>query len=685
MSNTYLTGNPLGSTSPKDLYDNASNFDEAMNSPSPSFIDRFQKRRETWAGMEEAFSAFLLASGYEFIGDYDLDGPLTITRPNQIFSKDGDYWRSGPELDLPYTTVNNWVIDQPKFVSVGDAALRQALGDTSDPLNGAAIIGRGVQVVDTVAALRLLSKNSASKFASTRGYTVPADGGHGMYQLDPADITSADNGGTVIVAADGGRWKLVHDGRISIKQFGARGNGSTNDAAAFQAAVDYAASIPSNTPVFYLPPADYKIGTKITIVQPVEFIADANITNGARILLDAAFNDTAFELSNAGVFRNLCFVGTYNASHTSERMFRVLGTNNCVWDGCQFFNLARGIAWSGSTESFFNTMRNCRFENTRFNFLEIDNNSLGGVDMIMSDCRFLGSMGQYCWLFQNGLGSILASNIQISVTGSAPTVQLVYFGLPAQFYGGAQFVNCVFENNAGSTVTAVAIIGSLGLPWREMHFTSCFLTGGGGGSLDLNFTNGVKFTDCTLSGGSGDGIIRFAPGSSQLGLRFIGCSHETLVTPNVYYCAGNSTIDMDIVAPRWIGAVPFINFPLVSASQLRLTVDGHVGTHPTPIILLDYKNTPKDINAFGDNYGPLQRQTYVGSLDGSGNLTLAHGIANGNIRVAQVDGWYRGGSAQAIPLAIGFMDGTNVTFSGGTAGAKYRVSILYNVTADTNW
>lgn len=127
MTNTYLTGNPLGSTAAKDLYDNASNFDDAMNSASPSFIDRFSKRRETWAGMKEAFAAFLLTSGYEFLGDYDADGPLTITQPNQVFSKDGEYWRSGPSLSLPYTTVNNWAIDEPKFVSTGDATLRQAL------------------------------------------------------------------------------------------------------------------------------------------------------------------------------------------------------------------------------------------------------------------------------------------------------------------------------------------------------------------------------------------------------------------------------------------------------------------------------------------------------------------------------------------------------------------------------
>lgn len=136
MTNVYDTSAfPLGSTHPKVLYNNASNIDEATNSDADTWVDRppFGRVRRTWRGMENAFNQFLLNSGYELIGDYDADGPLTITSVNQIFSKDGEYWRSGPSLALPYTTVNNWTIDQPKFVSVGDAVLRSdlAAGDGS--------------------------------------------------------------------------------------------------------------------------------------------------------------------------------------------------------------------------------------------------------------------------------------------------------------------------------------------------------------------------------------------------------------------------------------------------------------------------------------------------------------------------------------------------------------------------
>lgn len=148
MTNTYDTSNePLGSTAVKVLYNNASNLDDAVNSDADTWVDRppFGRVRRTWRGMENAFDQFLLNSGYEFIGDYDADGPLTITRPNQIFSKDGEFWRPGPGLVLPYTTVNNWAVDQPKFVSTGDASLRQALASAT----GATLVGRGSSDVDS--------------------------------------------------------------------------------------------------------------------------------------------------------------------------------------------------------------------------------------------------------------------------------------------------------------------------------------------------------------------------------------------------------------------------------------------------------------------------------------------------------------------------------------------------------
>lgn len=56
------------------------------------------------------------------------------------------------------------------------------------------------------------------------GYHAPGDGGGGVWYVDYADTTSADNGGTVIVTASGARIKRIVEGEIDIRHFGAWGD-----------------------------------------------------------------------------------------------------------------------------------------------------------------------------------------------------------------------------------------------------------------------------------------------------------------------------------------------------------------------------------------------------------------------------------------------------------------------------
>jgi hypothetical protein len=96
------------------------------------------------------------------------------------------------------------------------------------------------RVVDSIAALRALSSGTFSRVLVT-GYYAVGDRGGGEYYLDPTDTTSADNGGTIIVATDGARWKLIHRGVVYVEQFGAKGDGTTDDSTAILAALASAA------------------------------------------------------------------------------------------------------------------------------------------------------------------------------------------------------------------------------------------------------------------------------------------------------------------------------------------------------------------------------------------------------------------------------------------------------------
>lgn len=144
MTNTYNTLNPLGSTSAKDLSDNASNFDEGMNSLSPSFYDRFLRRRETWAGMEKMVSDFLETMGFEATHLTYVDGtPLTVNRPTQLIDRAGSVYKVKQPASFPVNLTGTWATDQLLLVDVGDASLRAALASSI----GATMVGDGTKTV----------------------------------------------------------------------------------------------------------------------------------------------------------------------------------------------------------------------------------------------------------------------------------------------------------------------------------------------------------------------------------------------------------------------------------------------------------------------------------------------------------------------------------------------------------
>lgn len=155
----YNTGNPVGpdgSSNPLDLHDNAGNLDLATNGASNSWVDRTGKARKSFKGFESDFIAeqvsrearfqsFLISSGYQLVGDYAAG--IVLNSYNQVVRKDGELYRLTSSTEIPYTTTGNWTSEQSKFVSVGDAALRQELSKSS----GRLLIGQ-IPTVDYWAA-----------------------------------------------------------------------------------------------------------------------------------------------------------------------------------------------------------------------------------------------------------------------------------------------------------------------------------------------------------------------------------------------------------------------------------------------------------------------------------------------------------------------------------------------------
>jgi hypothetical protein len=134
--------------------------------------------------MESAFSAFLSASGYVIMGDYEAD--ITITEYNQVVRYDGEMYRAAAATSLPFTTTT-WGTDEASFVALGDAVLRQEIGE-------------GIRRVDDIAALR----GTPGRFVLDAAYVVE-EVRRGTFRWDASDLSdevTADVRSGVFVALD---------------------------------------------------------------------------------------------------------------------------------------------------------------------------------------------------------------------------------------------------------------------------------------------------------------------------------------------------------------------------------------------------------------------------------------------------------------------------------------------------
>ncbi|XUA20726.1 hypothetical protein ACQVA2_08200 [Citrobacter sp. OP27] len=230
---TYNTGNPLGSSAAKDLYDNAQNFDFALNSITQAiWNDRFGHERRSWFGLESMVATAASAYGYIILNGKSFTTGATVQLNEILLDEEtGEYFKwtgSFPDggLVVPPNSSPEGSEGPGAWLSVGDSAFRSDLSQAT----GASLVGtnhRGTLQQDLdVIDIRTSGQDISTLLAAGSDVEIDTTISSALSVASTKNISGRDDG-KVIVAK--GTYGLVStSSSSSISNLNVEGDGSVS-------------------------------------------------------------------------------------------------------------------------------------------------------------------------------------------------------------------------------------------------------------------------------------------------------------------------------------------------------------------------------------------------------------------------------------------------------------------------
>lgn len=206
-------------------------------------------------------------------------------------------------------------------------------------LNGKEVKDSKARPCGTIYDLRLKPNLNVGDVVSTKGYYETNDGGQSYYIVREKLSNDVDDGGSLIFLRDNKVGVLMKEDIISVRQFGAKGDGINNDTEAINNALKYASNVLISDGIYLVDDELLPKSNQVIHLMNAEIISTNATTE------KALFN---LNLVNNVIILGYNFTIKFTEAREGQTLIKYNSSNNISIKGLKFENYSNAIFGIGT-------------------------------------------------------------------------------------------------------------------------------------------------------------------------------------------------------------------------------------------------------------------------------------------------------------------------------------------------